>query len=368
MTKKILFISNTANFSKFNRPFMRWFKEQDWQVDYVSAGEENVFDCDRHYVIPIKRNPFNIKNIKSYKELKKLLSQNCYNIIHCHTPMGGVLGRLAARNKKTKIIYTAHGFHFYKGAPLFNWLVYYPVEKYLANFTDVLITINTEDYNVAKQKFLSCKNIFRLNGVGVDLDKFRQRDEETRRNLRKSFGINDADFVIVYVAEFIPRKNHKSLIKSIFTLNQKIENLKVIFAGIGPLLDKYKQQVKTMGVSETVRFLGYRSDIDKLCNVADIGVSTSKQEGLPIGVVEYLVSGLPIVCSKIRGHVDIVKNGENGLLFDLGEPAQLINSITALYDNKNLRSEIGQKNIKIRENYSRATAISKMAEIYTQYM
>jgi glycosyltransferase EpsD len=152
MSGKILFVSNTANFAKFNRPFMRWFREQGWQVDYASAGEEDVPDCDNHYTIAIARSPFNLKNIKAYKELSRILA-NGYDIVHCHTPMGACLARLASRKNRARVIYTVHGFHFFKGAPLLNWLVYYPIEKYLAQFTDGLVTINKEDYNLAKRKF-----------------------------------------------------------------------------------------------------------------------------------------------------------------------------------------------------------------------
>ena len=151
---KILFLSNTANFSKFNRPFMQWFKEQGWQVDYCSAGEEKVLDCDNQFSINIARSPFSLKNLQGLKQLKNILANGNYQILHCHTPMGGVLGRLAAlklwKQGKLKVIYTAHGFHFYKGAPLVNWLLFYPMEKFLAQWTDVIITINEEDYERAK--------------------------------------------------------------------------------------------------------------------------------------------------------------------------------------------------------------------------
>ena len=154
---KILFLSNTANFSKFNRPFMRWFREQGWQVDYCSAGEETVLDCDNQFSISIARSPFSMKNIQGLRQLKRILANGNYQILHCHTPMGGALGRLAARKLrrqgKIKVIYTAHGFHFYKGAPLVNWLLYYPMEKWLARCTDVIVTINEEDYEKAKKSF-----------------------------------------------------------------------------------------------------------------------------------------------------------------------------------------------------------------------
>lgn len=154
---KILFLSNTANFSKFNRPFMRWFKEQGWQVDYCSAGEENILDCDNQFSIDIARSPFSFKNLQGLRQLKGILASGNYQILHCHTPMGGVLGRLAAyqlrKEGKIKVIYTAHGFHFYTGAPLINWLLYYPMEKLLSQWTDVIITINEEDYERAKKCF-----------------------------------------------------------------------------------------------------------------------------------------------------------------------------------------------------------------------
>lgn len=154
---KILFLSNTANFSKFNRPFMRWFREQGWQVDYCSAGEEEVADCDNQFSIAIARSPFSLKNLRGLRQLKEILERENYRILHCHTPMGGVLGRLAARKLrrqgKIKVIYTAHGFHFYTGAPLVNWLLYYPMERWLARWTDVIITINEEDYQRAIQSF-----------------------------------------------------------------------------------------------------------------------------------------------------------------------------------------------------------------------
>lgn len=349
---------------------MRWFREQNWRVDYASPGEETVFDCDFHYSISIKRNPFSIKNVKAYRELKTILSSNSYNIIHCHTPMGSVLGRLAAKNikEKTTLIYTAHGFHFYRGAPLINKLVYYPIEKYLAKYTDALITINDEDYKMAKLNFLSCQNIYKLNGIGVDLDRFMPCDNERRKILRKNFGIGEMDFVILYVAEFIPRKNHKLFIRCIKTLNDRIKNLKVFFVGTGPLFHKHKKNIEAIGLSGIVQFLGYRYDVEKLCNIADIGISASKQEGLPIGIVEYIVSGLPVVCSKIRGHVDVIINRQNGLLFNLNEPDQVIDSIVELYADENLRKMIIQSNLCVREKYSLNTAITKMAEIYKRCM
>jgi len=361
---KILFISNTANFSKFNRPFMRWFKEQNWRVDYASAGEETIFDCDNQYAIPIGRDPFNVKNIWAYIQLRRIVLLNNYDIIHCHTPTGSVLGRLVAKSTKAKVIYTAHGFHFYRGAPLINWVLYYPIEKYLIKYTDTLVTINDEDYDMAKKYFSSCKNICKINGVGVDLGKFKPCDRITKNELRKNMGYKETDFIILYVAEFIPRKNHELFINSIKKLKKQIRQLKIIFAGSGLMFDKYKNVIEDMQLSDTVNFLGYRSDIDILCNIADVGVSTSKQEGLPVGVVEYFFSGLPVVCSKIRGHIDVIIDKKNGFLFDLEEPNQMNDAIIRLHEDKSLRKTIVQNNLDLREKYSLGNAVVKMGDIY----
>lgn len=175
--KKILFVSNTANFSKFNLPFMRWCRENAWRVDYASPNDEEVKDCDKFFDVEMARSPFAlVKNVRAVRTLKKILAENNYDILHCHTPMGAAVARLAARKLwkqgRIKIIYTAHGFHFFKGAPLLNWLVYYPVEKYLARFTDVLILINEEDYERAVKKRFKAKKIVKIDGVGVNLEQF----------------------------------------------------------------------------------------------------------------------------------------------------------------------------------------------------
>lgn len=180
---KILYVSNTANFQKFNLPFMRWCKEQGWLVDYASPADEPVTECNHFYDIEMPRSPLKFFRIlKSIKELKKILNENQYDILHCHTPVGSVVARLAAKSLrkkgKIKVIYTAHGFHFYKGAPLLNWILYYPVEKILSNWTDILILINEEDYELAVKKHFKAKNIVKIDGVGVNLEKFKPLGDE----------------------------------------------------------------------------------------------------------------------------------------------------------------------------------------------
>lgn len=173
--RKIIFISNTANFQKFNLPFMHWCSNQGWQVDYACPNDEPVKDCDNYFDVEISRSPFSLKNLKAIITLKNILKNGNYNILHCHTPMGAVVARLAGksfRKNGLKIIYTAHGFHFYKGAPILNWIMFYPVEKWLSKYTDVLVCINEEDYELAMRKKFKAKKIVKIDGVGVNLEKY----------------------------------------------------------------------------------------------------------------------------------------------------------------------------------------------------
>jgi glycosyltransferase EpsD len=370
MQNKILFISNTANFSKFNRPFMRWFREQNWQVDYASAGEEEIMDCDNQYNICITRTPFNLKNIKSYKSLKKIIMKNNYDIIHCHTPIGGVLGRLAAKNIKTrtKVIYTAHGFHFYRGAPLINWLIYYPIEKYLTKYTDILITINEEDYNIAKRKFLLCKNIHKINGVGIDLSKFYARNEKEKQQQRYELGYSTEDFIVTNVAEINKNKNQVMLIKVLPELMENIPNLKILFIGgdnYSTIKRKLEFLIKKLQVQDIVHFLGYRNDVDKLTSISDIVFSASIREGLPVNIIEAMACGIPTVCSRNRGHNSLIINGKSGLLFS--NTADMIESILKIYKSKSFADMLSQNAIKESKKYNRDLIREKMAKIYRQY-
>ncbi|MGI5090984.1 glycosyltransferase [Treponema socranskii] len=365
--KKILFLSNTANFSKFNLPYMRWFHEQGWRVDYCSVGEEFVKDCDNQYTIDIARSPFSLKNLKALKQLKKLLAENRYDILHCHTPMGGVLGRFAAKKlryeHKIKIIYTAHGFHFYKGAPLLNWLFYYPVEKHLAKYTDVLVTINKEDYECVVKKRFYAEKIFRINGVGVNITDFKSL--ENKHKIRQEYGYTNNDFIILYTAEFIPRKNHRFLIESLPRLKKNIPNLKIILPGKGELFDTMVNLAKKLYVDDIINFCGYRKDINKLCGLSDLYVATSKQEGLPIGVVEAIATGLPVVVSNIRGHNDIIQADINGSLYQPDNKLDFINKVIDLYNDREKCLRFAENSVKPAEKYSTEHAVKKMAEIYT---
>ena len=307
--KKVLFTSHTANFSKFNRPFMRWFKEKGWDVHYASAGEEEVLDCDKHFEIPFNRSPFSGSNIRAIKDLKKVLDENKYDIVHTHTPMGSVVTRIAARKARkngTRIIYTAHGLHFFKGAPLINWLLYFPMEWLMSFVTDDIILINQEDYEFSKKHLHAKRTHWLKSGVGVDLSRFKPVSEEEKQLLRKKYGYKKDDFILIYIAEFTDRKNHKFLLTALPEIIKNNKNAKLVLLGKGEKLEEMKELAKSLHIENKVDFLGYQKDVEKFIQLSDLGVSTSKQEGLATGIIEMLAVGLPVVASDIRGHREIL--------------------------------------------------------------
>ncbi|GHT69697.1 putative glycosyltransferase EpsD [Spirochaetia bacterium] len=349
---------------------MRWFKQQGWQVDYASPGDEQVLDADNHYIVNITRKPFSLRNIKAIKVLQKLFNENQYDIIHCHTPVPAAITRIVSeksRKKGSKIIYTAHGFHFYKGAPIINWIFYSTIEKILVKYTDALITINDEDYNYAVQKLSKYTVIYKINGVGVDLSRFCQNPLNRKMNLRKEMGYKDDDFILIFVAEINKNKNQIYFLKYLNNIIREIPNIKILFAGY----DNYKyvwDYAKKRKLISYIDFLGYRSDIERYYTISDICFSVSRREGLPVNILEGMASGLPVVCSKNRGHNELITHGRNGFLFDLKNPLSMADSIAKLFNDADMRHEIAVNNIHDVKKYSVDIVVEKMANIYKQYM
>ena len=308
--KKVLFVATVTNhINAFHIPYLKMFKDQGYEVHVASNGNEPIEYCDKHFNLQFARSPFKIQNIKAYKQLKKIINDNRYKIIHCHTPVGGVLTRLAARKsrkKETRVIYTAHGFHFFKGAPIKNWLIYYPVEKYLSKYTDCLITINKEDYELAKRKFKT-KDIEYVPGVGVDKNKFDfEMTEEEKKEYRKSLHIDEDDFVFVQVGELNNNKNQIMTIEAIKELVKENNKIKLLLVGIGDLKEYYENKIKEYSLEKSVFLLGYRNDVPKLLKISDVLISTSKREGLPVNILEAMFAGLPIIATNCRGNRDLV--------------------------------------------------------------
>ena len=368
--KKVLFVATVASHIKtFHEPFLKLFKENDYKT-YVAANwnlKENnkIAYCDEFIQIPIKRSPYTIQNIKAINELKKLIKKEKFDIIHCHTPMGSVVARLAAKEARkngTRVIYTAHGYHFYKGAPLIN----YPVEKWLAKYTDTQITITQEDFDLAKKKF-KIKDLNLVHGVGLDEEKFNILiSDEEKENLKQELKIDDKSVVCTYVAELNKNKNQQLLIKAIKRLKDDNNNVTLLLVGKGRYEPKLLKLIKKMNLEENVKLLGYRSDIVKILSITDIYLASSLREGLPVNVMEAMYMGLPIIAVDNRGHRELVQHNENGFIVEQNSAMEnnMSNYLNLLVNDKHLREKFGNDSKgKVRE-YTLNNVINSMNKIY----
>ncbi|MBR3162062.1 MAG: glycosyltransferase [Bacilli bacterium] len=350
--KKVLFTATVdSHILQFHLPFLKLFKDRGYEVHVATNGEEMIPYCDVKHTICFERKPIKINNLKAIRDLKKIIDNEEFDIIHCHTPMGSVVTRLAAKKARrinnTRVIYTAHGFHFYKGASIINWLIFYPVEKYLAKYTDTLITINKEDYNLAKKKFSRrCNNIEYVPGVGIDPKKFDfKMTKKEKHDLRKSLGLKDNDFVMIYPAELNKNKNQIFLINVMEELIKKYDNIHLLLPGIDSYNGYYQKITHEKGLNNNIHFLGYRKDIPKLLKISNLSVSSSKREGLPVNVMEALICDLPVIALKCRGINDLIVNGKSGYIVNRNDKKYFINQIEQIYLNKDDQFGSVDKNI-----------------------
>lgn len=320
----------------------------------------NTLGCNVHD-IPFSRSPFSKDNLKAYKMLKQLVETEHYDIVHTHTPNASMIARLACRKVRkqgTRVFYTAHGFHFFKGAPLKNWLMYYPIERYCARFTDVLITINKEDFALAQKK-MPAKKVCYVPGVGIDLSKI-QNIECNSAEIRKSMGVPEDCILLLSIGELNVNKNHQVVLKALAKLDNK--NVHYAIAGIGNQKDYLLNLAKELGVESQFHLLGYRTDALKLYRGADVFVFPSFREGLSVSMMEAMASGLPIVCSKIRGNVDLVRNAEVQFIQNgVDELRQILQTVV---DNQFLQEQLSQENRDNIKVFSLENVLVKMKNVY----
>ena len=357
---KILYVATVlSHICQFHLPYLRMLKEQGHEIHVAAHDNLAVKNglqlryADRHIEIPFERSPFDRRNIRAYRALKKLIDGGNYDLIVCNTPVGGILTRLAARKARkqgTKVIYIAHGFHFFRGAPRKNWLLYYPLEKHFARLCDMVITINEEDYQLAKSRFPV--RVERIHGMGVDGNRYHPASKEERDVMRQKEGLSGEDFVVLCTGELNENKNQKTLIAAAAMLKERIPHLKVLLGGNGPKEQELKAQTRELGLEETVRFLGYRTDLERVVPAVDVVVSCSRREGLPLNIVEAMLCEKPIVASVNRGHRELVEDGVNGFLLSPDDAAGFADRIKKLNDDRELRKMFGSKGLSRAQAYT----------------
>jgi len=320
--------------------------------------------------VPFQRNPLHKDNLKARRKIKEIILKEGYKLIHVHTPVASFVTRLACRRMSdVTMLYTAHGFHFYQGASRKNWLIFYTLEKMAARWTDGIITMNQEDFNAAAKLKLRRKNtVFNVHGVGLNLYKFTAQTSERKDKLRKQYHYSPQDFIIIYVGELSYRKHQDLLIETIHKLKGKIARVKLLLVGDGELSQPFKELAQKLSLENEIEFLGYRKDVDRLMAISDLAVSTSRQEGLPVNVMEAMATALPVVVTDCRGNRDLVSNGVNGLVIGINDAEQCANAIEKLYHNKELRNKFSAKNRELIREYSLENVLNEMDLIYSAFI
>lgn len=318
---RILYVATIGGFMPFFKTFIKELLDEGHEVDiatnmtqYPLPNYYKDWGCGV-YQISCLRSPLSKGNIDCVREIKKIVSEKHYDIVHCHTPIAAACTRLAcrkARKNGTKVIYTAHGFHFYTGAPLKNWLLFYPVEILCSRWTDVLITINKEDYERAKKKF-KIKTIEYVPGVGIDVGRFANNPTD-KNTKRKELGIPENAYVLLSVGELNVNKNQQIVVRAVGDLKDK--TIHYVIAGKGDQDKALLDLAKEVGIEDQFHLIGYRSDVPELYKMADVYILPSIREGLNVSVMEAMSSGLPCIVSDIRGNRDMIDEGKGGFLVD----------------------------------------------------
>lgn len=359
--KKLLLVANVVkeHVLKFHVPMIAYLKAQGWTVDVAASGEEAVPHCDRQIRGEWKRSPFTLDTLKGIRQLRRVIDEGNYDIVYCHTPVGALVARIAAGNARrrgTKVVYFAHGFHFFAGAPLINWLLFYPIERILAHHMDLLITLNDEDYARAKKVFPKRLPVEQVPGVGVDFARLDVGDKNAvRKALRREWGIPQDALVLIYVAELIPNKNQQMLFEVLKEIRKTRTDTYLVLVGPDHADGHYQRLAQQMGVAGFVVFTGWRSDVGACLCVADIAVASSKREGLALNIVEAMHCGLPVVATDNRGHVPIIRDGENGFLVHIGESEKMAQRVLELAEHPEICARFAQADIS---RYS-ADAVSR---------
>lgn len=377
--KRVLIVASVVSFLEwFNRENLQFLKNTCGCQVHIACNFDYTQDTDEErtllfiqqlqeagfilHNLPFARSPFSVENLSVYRQLKKILEKNRFDLIHCHTPTASMLTRLAAeknRRQGSRVMYTCHGFHFHNAAPLKNWLLYYPVERILSWFCDDLVTINREDYRRAQT--FHCKNVHYIPGVGVDVDSIRALEVDAAEK-KRSIGVPENALLMISAGELIPRKNHEVILRAMARLGR--EDLYYAIAGKGPLLEHLHQLAGELGIADRVRFLGFRTDVFELYRASDISAFPSRIEGLGLAGIEAMAAGLPLVSSNVHGILDYVKDGQTGYALPPDDVEGFAAAIGKLAEDEALRETMVENCRKAAEPFSKENALKAMWRIY----
>lgn len=363
--KRALFVANFNSFHRqFNIPFIKRLKQAGYEVSLVSGGPNEFEGIENKYDISFDRTPYHLRNISSFFKLRRVYS-TYYDIIYISTSVVGGFARLALVGKKRgRVIYSAHGYNFYKVGEKITGKIYIPVEKVLTRLCDCIFTMNQEDYESTLRYKFPCEEVYNVDGVGIDTSRFGRLNNANRIELKKTYGYDDNPFILFYAAELTSRKNQAILLDVMALLKQKKANVKLLLAGDGADTEKYKAIAKQKGVEDYVDFLGFRKDVPDLLKLSDVLFASSLNEGLPINMIEGMASGLPVVATKVRGHVDLIQEGFNGYLFEIDNPGKACVDIIRLMDDTDLFERMSANAIASSKKYDINNVVPQYDKIW----
>ena len=372
MKKKVLLVATVqSHIAQFHRPLATLLHDNGCEVHVAARdnlAEKNglrIDFADKIYNLPFARSPKSKDNYFAYKQLKKILDTEKYDVVHCNTPMGGIVTRLAAREarkKGTQVIYTAHGFHFYKGGPLKSWIFYYPIEKLFSRLTDILITITYEDYRLALKEF-HCR-VEHMHGVGVDEKRYFPVDKAQKNILRQKMGFGSEQKIILCIGELNENKNQSVAIRMMHTIKEQYPDALLLLAGNGPKQSYLEELIAKEGVHNNVKLLGYVTNLQDYQHIIDVQVCCSRREGLPLNVVESMLSGNAIVATLNRGHRELIQDGKNGYIVPQNDPIAMADKVLTLFHDDNLKSEMESVAHTFAIQYGVNSVKKELARIY----
>lgn len=366
---RILYVATVSStIEAFLIPHIELLVNAGHQVDIACHRvNQDLVELKRQYACKLFHIPFNRSirskyNIEAYKRLKQVVNEGNYDIIHTHTPIASAITRLVNRsNPKTKLFYTVHGFHFYKGAPTFNWLVYYPIEKILSSYTDTLITINREDYYLASRDF-NARRIVQMSGVGLNTEYFHNIQIDPQKK-RLELGLGPSSTILLSVGELNDNKNHELVFKALAKM--KTLDIDYLICGEGSQLSLLQEKAIELEIADRVHLLGRRNDVAEIMKLSDIFIHPSKREGLPVALMEAMASGLPVICSRIRGNTDLIRDGVGGYTFKTNNLNSLTDRLRRILVEEENYQGFALNNQSYVEKFSIDHVLEELVKIYS---
>lgn len=369
----VLLVANVGkeHVLKFHVPTIKKLIDDGWHVDVACSGEDSIPYCNNHFKMSYKRSPFNFALFKGIKELTCIVEEGCYDVVYCHTPVGGVAARIASRKARkngTKVVYMAHGYHFFKGASITNWLIYYTIEKILSWMTDSIVLINNEDYLLTKKRFGNCK-AYLIDGIGVDEKRFHVKNKkEIREQYREQMNIPPKANVLIYLAELLPNKNQTFLMRVLKRVLERHRDTYLVLAGFDHSNGEFEEYAKQIGIEKHVRFLGWREDVGNLYAMADICTATSIREGFGLNLVEAMFCEIPVIATVNRGHVTIIRDGENGFLVEIDDEELFAERIVQLIEEKEIRQRFVENGNVVKGKYDSNQVVLNIKKILEEHL